>query len=152
MAAFLLASLLCLQLACAQSPQPLVELRVAGGIAGVTQRLVIFEDGLARVEVGAGGRVHESFCARLEEGQLREIRDTLEAAGFEHLQREYVPTLPLHDGYAYSVTYRGFSVRTLDPLEDAAPPGLRAVIGLLQEVLRSVRAGGRSCGDILPGR
>lgn len=143
----LLASLLCLGPAWASSPEPMVDFRVVGGIAGVTQRLVIFEQGLARVEAGAGRTVHESFCARLEEDQMRKIRSTLEAAGFEHLQQEYVPAHPVFDGYTYSIAYRGSTVRTLDPLEDAAPPGLQAVIRLLQEVLRSVRAGAKSCGD-----
>lgn len=141
-----------LGLACAWSAEPVVELRVTGGIAGVEQRLVVFQDGLARVELGAGRSVHESVCARLEERKLEEIRRTLEAAGFEYLQREYVPARPVYDGYAYSVAYRGATVRALDPLEDAAPPGLRAAIRLLQEVLQSVRAGGRGCGDFLPGR
>ncbi len=152
-ALFILASVLGLELvACAWSAGPMVELRVTGGIAGVERRLVVFEDGLARVELGTGRTLHESICAQLEENQVREIRRTLEAAGFGHFQREYVPAHPVHDGYAYSVTYRGFRVRAADPLEEAAPPGLGAVIRLLQQVLESVRAGGRSCSDFLPGR
>ncbi|MDR7428336.1 MAG: hypothetical protein QN152_03120 [Armatimonadota bacterium] len=151
-ATFLLASLLCLELACVWSAELLVELRVTGGIAGVAERLLVFEDGLARVELGAGRTVRAASCAYLGDGQLRKIRRTLEAAGFEHLQREYVPARPVYDGYAYSVTYRGSTVRALDPLEDAAPPDLRAVIRLLQEVLQFVRAGNRSCDDFLPER
>lgn len=151
-ATFLLALLVWLETAWSLSAAPLAELRVTGGIAGAEQRLVVFEDGLARVELATGGTVHKSLCARLEEGKLGEIRRTLEAAGFEYLQREYVPARPVYDGYAYSVAYRGATVRAVDPLEDAAPPGLRAVIRLLQGVLQSVRADGRGCGDFLPGR
>lgn len=143
----LLASLLCLATAWASAPGPMVELRVTGGFAGAKQRLMVFENGLARVELDTGRTVHESFCARLEEAQMREIQRSLEAAGFEHLQPEYVPAHPVYDGYTYFVTYRGSTVRTIDPLEDAAPPGLQAVVRLLQEVLRSVRAGAKSYGD-----
>jgi len=151
-ASFLLALMVWLAAAWPPSTAALAELRVTGGIAGAEQRLVVFEDGLARVELSARGAAYETLCARLEEGKLGEIRRALEAAGFEYLQREYVPARPVYDGYAYSVAYRGATVRAVDPLEDAAPPGLRAVIRLLQGVLQSVRAGGRGCGEFLPGR
>ncbi|MDR7573647.1 MAG: hypothetical protein QN194_12085, partial [Armatimonadota bacterium] len=103
-------------------PGLLAEFHMAGGIAGIGQRLRVFRDGLARVDSD-----HVSYCARLDQERLERLRRTLDQTGFPGLRPEYRPAHPVVDGYTYRVAYQGHMVTTQDPIEDAAPAALRAV-------------------------
>lgn len=112
---------------------------------GVRERLVVFEDGSVRLERWPGRGGHDSFCARLERKRLEDLRGTLELAGLRLLAPEYLPKHPVHDGYTYSITYRGHTVRTQDPIEHAAPPRLGFAIHLLEKILQDVLGQKRVC-------
>ncbi|MDQ7820898.1 MAG: hypothetical protein QN173_09830 [Armatimonadota bacterium] len=118
----------------------LVEFSLAGGIAGMTQRLRVFPDGLARVDSDRA-----AYCARLEPERLERLRRALDQAGFPGLLPEYRPARPVMDGYTYRVTYQGRTVTTQDPVDDAAPAALRPVIRELAAIVRQVAEQKRAC-------
>ncbi|MDR7451566.1 MAG: hypothetical protein QN114_06745 [Armatimonadota bacterium] len=121
-------------------PGLLAEFHMAGGIAGIGQRLRVFRDGLARVDSD-----HVSYCARLDQERLERLRRTLDQTGFPGLRPEYRPAHPVVDGYTYRVAYQGHMVTTQDPIEDAAPAALRAVIREFAALVRQVREQKHAC-------
>gem|GEM_PF-1986881 len=125
----------------------LVDFHRGGGIAGVQERLLVFEDGFARAERRAGRTEQESFCARLEPRRLGDLQRALELADFPRLQPEYLPEHPVYDGYSYRIDYRGYSVRTQDPIGEAAPEHLQIVIRELSAILRELLEHGRVCPE-----
>ncbi|MDR7433528.1 MAG: hypothetical protein QN189_00190 [Armatimonadota bacterium] len=129
----------------ATSGEVLVEFNRAGGIAGIHEQLRVYVDGSVRLERWFGPTGRESFCARLERAQLEGLQRALEAAGFDHLKAEYLPNYPVYDGFTYWITYRGYTVRTQDPLEGTIPESLHSVISLLLKVSWDVLEQKRSC-------
>jgi hypothetical protein len=82
----------------------LVRYDVAGGIRGMSERLVVDRDGRARQT----GDTTRRF--RVSAAQLRKLKRELEDAHFGSLERSYRPDAPVFDGITQSVRYKGFEV------------------------------------------
>ncbi|MFI1395026.1 protealysin inhibitor emfourin [Streptomyces sp. NPDC020681] len=105
--------------------QPLVEMTVTGGIAGVHNRLLVRADGSysTTTKTGAGR------TGRMTPAELAELRRALEDADFARLPRN--PTgSPIADGFTYEISYAGHTVTTSDP---GLLPALRDVLAALPE-------------------
>ncbi|MER3406362.1 MAG: hypothetical protein C4345_14370 [Chloroflexota bacterium] len=113
----------------------LVALHIAGGVAGIQEHLLVFEDSSARLELQQGQR---SLCASLDEVRLAALQQALEDAEFPSLQAEYWPAHPVYDGRTYTVAYREHVVRTQDPLAEAPEPLRRVIDQLLAIRVRLV--------------
>jgi hypothetical protein len=82
----------------------LVRYDVAGGIRGISERLVVDRDGSAR----QSGDTTRRF--KVSAAQLRKLKRELEDAHFGSLKRSYRPETPVFDGITQSVRYKGFEV------------------------------------------
>ncbi len=136
----ILPTLLCVEMTYGCFQESLVELRIIGGIAGFRRYLVIYQNGLAYVDLGK-----EKVWKYLKENKLIEIRRALENLDFKHLKPEYIPSQPIYDGFAYNLTYHGFTVRLQDPIEDVAPKDLCDVVKMLQGILECFRVNKKNC-------
>ena len=85
----------------------LVRYDVGGGLAGVSERLLIARDGTARQSGSRSGGDHRFM---LSAKQLRGLRRDLKNARFSTLERVYRPDYVVNDGIGQSVTYKGRSV------------------------------------------
>ena len=85
----------------------LVRYSVGGGIAGISERLIVGRDGTASQ---TGNRRGSDRRFKLSAKQLRGLRRDLKNARFSTLKRRYRPKHVVNDGIAQSVTYKGRSV------------------------------------------
>jgi hypothetical protein len=85
----------------------LVRYDVGGGIAGISERLVVASDGTARQ---SGNRRSSDHRFMLSAKQLRGLRRDLKDARFSTLKRSYRPKYVVNDGIGQSVAYKGRSV------------------------------------------
>ena len=85
----------------------LVRYSVGGGIAGISERLIVARDGTASQ---SGNRRGSDHRFKLSAKQLRGLRRDLKDARFSTLKRRYRPEHVVNDGIARSVTYKGRSV------------------------------------------
>jgi hypothetical protein len=85
----------------------LVRYDVGGGLAGISERLLIARDGTARQSGNRSGDDHRFI---LSAKQLRGLRRDLKNARFSTLKRSYRPRYVVNDGIGQSVTYKGRSV------------------------------------------
>jgi hypothetical protein len=125
----LLAVVLVLALAApAGAATRLVRYDVAGGIAGMSKRLVIDRDGDAR----QSGDTTRRF--KVSAAQLRALKRELEAAHFGSLKRSYRPDVPVFDGTTQSVRYKGIEVNvsTAADVPDRLARVLRRLSGLMR--------------------
>jgi hypothetical protein len=81
----------------------LVRYDVSGGLAGISERLVIDGDRSARQT----GRRAGARAFNVSAKQMRALRRELKAARFSSLRRTYQPDYVVNDGIAQSVTYKG---------------------------------------------
>jgi hypothetical protein len=125
----LLAVVLVLALAApAGAATRLVRYDVAGGIAGMSKRLVVDRDGDAR----QSGDTTRRF--KVSAAQLRALKRELEAAHFGSLKRSYRPDVPVFDGTTQSVRYKGIEVNvsTAADVPDRLARVLRRLSGLMR--------------------
>jgi hypothetical protein len=106
----------------------LVRYEVAGGIAGISKRLVVDRDGSAR----QSGDTTRRF--KVSDTQLRRLKRELEAAHFGSLERSYRPEVPVSDGITQSVRYKGFEVSVSTGAE--VPDRLERVLRRLSKLMR----------------
>jgi hypothetical protein len=106
----------------------LVRYDVGGGIAGVSERLVVDRDGSAR----QSGDTTRRF--RVSAAQLRRLKHELEAARFGSLKRSYRPDVPVSDGTTQSVRYKGFEVSVSTGAD--VPDRLARVLRRLSNLMR----------------
>ena len=85
----------------------LVRYDAGGGLAGISERLIVARDGTARRSASRSGDDHRFM---LSAKQLRGLRRDLKSARFSTLKRVYRPRYVVNDGIAQSVTYKGRSV------------------------------------------
>jgi hypothetical protein len=109
----------------------LVEYERSGGITGQTVRLVIQDNGSARLFARAGG---DSTTLAVGADALERLKSLLQNIRFDTLRAEYRPSQAGADLYEYVITHRGRSVRCQD---GAVPAELQPLIGALNEVVRS---------------
>jgi hypothetical protein len=106
----------------------LVRYDVGGGIAGVSERLVVDRDGSAR----QSGDTTRRFT--VSAAQLRRLKHELEAARFGSLKRSYRPEVPVSDGTTQSVRYKGFEVSVSTGAD--VPDRLARVLRRLSNLMR----------------
>jgi hypothetical protein len=106
----------------------LVAYHRTGGIAGFDDRLSVSRHGLAVHTPRAG--VPRLF--RLSAAELAELADALADADFPSLEPEYLPEVPVSDGFTYTLTHAGKTVVTAD---GAVPPALAVPISVLDRLL-----------------
>ncbi len=106
----------------------LVRYDVAGGLAGVYNRLVVDRDGSARQSGDSTRRFEVSTT------QLRRLKRELEDARFGSLKRSYRPKFPVSDGTTQSVRYKGIEVDvyTGADVPDRLARVLRRLSGLMR--------------------
>ncbi len=121
-----------LVVACVGQPAVLVEYRRSGGILGLRDRLVVYEDG--RVELERRGARYQ-FTLGSEE--LARLRGALERAGFGALRPEYFPSGRWADLVEFTLVYRGRTVRGV--LSPEVPEGLRQVLAELDGLVERWR-------------
>ena len=125
----LLAVVLMLALAApANAATRLVRYDVAGGIAGISKRLVVERDGSAR----QSGDTMRRF--KVSTTQLRRLKRELEAAHFGSLDRSYRPDVPVSDGTTQSIRYKGFEVAVYSGAD--VPDRLARVLRRLSNLMR----------------
>ena len=138
----------------------LVRYSVGGGIAGISERLIVARDGSASQ---TGNRRGSDHRFKLSAKQLRGLRRDLKHARFSTLKRRYRPKDVVNDGIAQSVTYKGRSVsvstgakyparlqRLLQRLgrlmrSPSARLSCNAATGLIRRFLRKARPGLVAC-------
>jgi hypothetical protein len=106
----------------------LVRYDVAGGIAGMSKRLVVDRDGSAR----QSGDTTRHF--KVSAAQLRRLKEELEAARFGSLKRSYRPDVPVFDGTTQSVRYKGIEVDVSSGAD--VPDRLARVLRRLSNLMR----------------
>lgn len=107
------------------APALFVDYQRAGGIAGVNDRLVIFDNGVTLVSNRTTGR--ETL---LNQSDLEEISAVFDAAQFPMLEGNY--SRRGADLMQYSIRYQGRTVNTEDT---AIPPPLEPVIEEMNRIL-----------------
>jgi len=119
--------------ASAAPPAVIVDYHRTGGIAGVNDRLVIFDNGAALASTRA---VTGEFT--VNQSELSRIRNLFEAAQFGTLEGNYTSRYrSAADLMRYSITYQNKTVVTEDT---AVPAVLRPIISGMNALLGSGRA------------
>jgi hypothetical protein len=108
-------------------PPILVDYYRTGGIAGVDDHLVIFDNG-AVVYSGHNGR----GASVLNRSSVDELKDLFRTTDFIRMNESYPAPNPGADYFTYTITYHNHTVRAEDT---GVPPLLQPVIQQLNEIL-----------------
>lgn len=109
----------------------LVEYERSGGITGQTVRLVIQDNGSARLYARA-----DSATLAVGADTLERLKSLLQGIRFDTLRADYLPPHAGADRYQYVITHRGRSVRCQD---GAVPAELQPLITTLNGLVRASR-------------
>jgi hypothetical protein len=107
--------------------QPLVSYERHGGLAGLSEQLLVLSDGTYTFT----GRSRSSGTGKLTAAELGDLRRELEAVDFASLPAD--SPLRIADGFTHVVRYAGRQVRAGD---GNIPKALGPVIALLDRILR----------------
>jgi hypothetical protein len=124
------------------NPALFVDYQRTGGIAGVNDRLVIFDNGVALVSSRTTSRE-----ILLNQSDLEQLSDIFDAGQFAMLEGNYTSRRGGVDLMQYSITYRGKTVITEDT---AVPPSLEPVITEMNRILGTGPGSGQA-DLLLPG-
>ncbi len=113
------------------TPAVFVDYHRTGGIAGVDDRLVIFDNG-----VGIISRKTASTEITLNQTDLERITGIFNEAQFSQLSGNYSARHGSADYYRYTISYHS---KTVNAEESAVPPSLQPVI---EEINRIISAAG----------
>ena len=119
-------------------PTLFVDYQRTGGIAGMNDRLVIFDNGVALVSSRTTSRE-----IQLNQSDLEQISTVFTAARFTTLEGNYTSLRGGADFMQYSISYQRKTVNTEDT---AIPPALEPVIAELNRVLSTGLSSGQ--GDL----
>ena len=108
-------------------PTLFVDYQRTGGIAGVNDRLVIFDNGVALVQSRTTSRE-----IRLNKSDLERVSTIVDKAQFAMFEGNYTSPRGGADLMQYSINYRGSTVNTEDT---AVPPALEPVIEEMNRIL-----------------
>ncbi len=108
-------------------PAVFVDYHRSGGAAGLDDRLVIFDNGVAVISSKSGSREID-----LNTTDIERITALFDAAQFSELQANYPAPRASADLVAYSISYHGKTVTTADT---AIPPRLQIVLSVLNHLL-----------------
>jgi hypothetical protein len=112
----------------------LVEYHRTGGIAGFDDRVVVHENGSAKVS-----RSGDVSVVTVQPESLALIRAAVESEAFLSLEPEYTPSEPGADRFTYEVTAGEKTVRAQD---GAVPEALAALISELNGIIAAGQATG----------
>ena len=123
-------------------PTLFVDYQRSGGIAGMNDRLVIFDNGVALVSSRTTSRE-----IQLNKSDLEQISTVFTTARFTELEGNYTSPRGGADFMQYSIRYQGRTVNTEDT---AIPPALVPVIEELNSIMNAGLKSGQA--DLsLPG-
>lgn len=111
------------------APAVFVDYHRSGGIAGLDDRLVIFDNRMAVISGKSGSSEIE-----LTTTDIDRITALFDQAQFSQLQTNYPAPHQSADLIGYTISYRGKTITTADT---AIPPGLEPVITELNRLLAS---------------
>ena len=123
------------------APTLFVDYQRTGGIAGVNDRVVIFDNGVTLVSSRTSSRE-----ILLNQSELEQISAVFDAGQFSMLEGNYTTSRGGADFLQYSISYRGKTVNTEDT---AIPPSLEPVIKELNHIL-STGLGSGQAGSPFP--
>ena len=119
-----------------ETPSLFVDYQRTGGIAGVNDRLVIFDNGVTLVSSRTTSRE-----LLLTQSDLEEISAVFDAAQFPMLEGNYTSRRGGADFMQYSISYQGRTVNTEDT---AIPPSLEPVIREMDRILSTGLSSGQT--------
>lgn len=108
-------------------PAVFVDYQRTGGIAGLDDRLVIFDNGVAVLS-----RKTVSTEIALNKSELERITGIFNKAQFLMLQGNYTARPGTADYFRYTISYDG---KTLIAEDSAIPPSLQDVIGEMNRII-----------------
>ncbi len=108
----------------------LVRYDITGGIAGISERLVVDTDGTAFQTGRRGGDQRFTVAAK----HLRALKRELKAAHFRSLKRRYEPDFRVFDGTTQTVRHNSRSVSVYTGAD--VPARLARVLRRLSRVMR----------------
>ena len=108
-------------------PAMLVDYHRTGGIAGLSDRLVIFDNGVAVIS----GKSTSSVVT-LNATDLALIAVLFNQSDFAQLQANYSAPRGSADLITYTISYRG---KTVTAAETSTPPALKVVIDQLNQII-----------------
>lgn len=112
-------------------PAILIDYHKCGGIAGIDNRLVIFDNGVA---IFSGKSTGSEIS--LDETELESLKVLINQSQFLELEASYSAPRNYADLFTYTVTYEG---KTVTAEDTAVPPRLETVIESLDTLMN--RAG-----------
>jgi hypothetical protein len=118
------------------APTLFVDFQRTGGIAGVNDRVVIFDNGITLVSSRTTSRE-----ILLNQSDLEQISAVFDAGQFAMLEGNYTSRRGGADFLQYSISYRGKTVNTEDT---AIPPSLEPVIKEMDRILSSGLGSGQA--------
>jgi hypothetical protein len=118
------------------APTLFVDYQRTGGIAGVNDRVVIFDNGVTLVSSRTTSRE-----ILLNQSDLEQISAVFDAGQFSMLEGNYTTSRGGADFLQYSISYRGKTVNTEDT---AIPPSLEPVIKELNHILSTGLGSGQA--------
>jgi hypothetical protein len=110
------------------APALLVDYQRTGGFAGVNDRLIIFDNGVAVISSRAGSKE-----ILLNQTELDRISSIFKEGQFSMLDENYTSHADGADFMQYSISYYGKTVRTEDT---AIPPSLVPIIEEMNIIIR----------------
>ena len=117
---------------------PLIIFRRSGGLRGVSESWVIYEDGQVVYQEEIK---RESATGEIEAQELAGLLALVEETGFFSFSDSYMPQNTCCDRFSYEITVikngQGKMVTTMQGAE--APEGLWSIIGELNELLAGMR-------------
>ncbi len=116
-------------------PAVFVDYQRTGGIAGLDDRLVIFNNGVAVIS-----RKTVSKEIALNQSELERITGIFNEAQFSMLQGNYTARLGAADYYRYTISYHG---KTVIAEDSAIPPSLHPVIDEMNRIINMASSGER---------
>jgi hypothetical protein len=109
-------------------PAVLVDYYRTGGIAGIQDRLVIFDNGVAVVSSRT-----ESHEIELNQTDINRITQLFEQGGFSALEGNYSGRPGSADLIKYTIIYQN---KTISAEDTAIPPSLQPIIDELNRIIR----------------
>jgi hypothetical protein len=116
-------------------PAVFVDYYRTGGIAGVDERIVIFDNGVAVISQKTA-----STEITLNQSELERITEIFNVTQFSMLQGNYTARRGTADYFRYTISYHG---KTVIAEDSAVPPSLQPVIDEMNHIINGADGGKR---------
>jgi hypothetical protein len=110
-------------------PEVFVDYHRTGGIAGLDDRIVIFDNGVAVISQKTA-----STEITLNQSDLKRITGIFEKAQFSMLEGNYSARQGAADFFRYTISYHG---KTVIAEDSATPPSLQPLIDEMNRIIKS---------------